>query len=148
GIDVGERCIKAAQFVTAGRRRTLERATIFPRTPGTLASKDVELIGDTLQRQGFVGNHVVLTAPRSMVLSGMIEIPSNSRMPAEHVARSEVARMHRVEPATIQVSWWDLPAARGHNRAGKPENTSAMAVACPCADADSLLDLFEDAGFN
>jgi Tfp pilus assembly PilM family ATPase len=54
------------------------------------------------------------------------------------LARGELARRHGTEPQTLEITSWDLPTPiRAANR------TYVMAVACPHADAETLLDLVE-----
>ena len=164
GIDVGARAVKAVQLgrdrFGDGRWRVTAAAEI-PREevgqpagsspsaapanpPHVLTAMEVARLIGTLERQGFVGNHVVLAVPNERVVSGMLELPPrSSNAPLEQIARMEMARAHRFAPDSFEMGSWDLPAAARASR-----QTPVMAVACTHADAASVMDPFEAEGLD
>lgn len=146
GLDIGTRRIKAVQARTMRDGLVISAAScITRRTPDVpmLHGEAVRIV-DTLMRQGFTGTDVVLGMPSDRMLSGVLELPPRtSGAPLDMIARQELARSCKCEAQTLEVAWWELPAA---GRAG--EGTHAIAMGCKHEDALPILDAFERAGLE
>ncbi len=142
GVDIGSRYIKAAQVV--GSRITA--AVWVPRTSsnGALEPSEVQRLSQALRKNLFRGKSIVLAVPATQILTAIMELPPRSSgAPIKQLACSELARRHNVDMRSLEIACWDLPPpARAANR------TYVMAVACPQANAESLLDLVEGEGLN
>ena len=143
GLDMGTRCLRAVQLCReAGGGRIVAAAELplegervgADRLPGDLAR--------TLKHHGFVGRSVVAAVAAERLLSGVLELPpAGTDAPREQIARTELAAMHKQDPASMELTCWAMPAS-GRNA----EATRAMAVACPHDAADETLDAIEAAG--
>jgi Tfp pilus assembly PilM family ATPase len=153
GIDIGGRYVKAVQL-TRGRRaskssdRTWHVAATADFLRGIegapLSRAEVFRIAEVLRRRSFSGNQVVLTVPDGRLVAGPMELPPRGAgVPLDAVARVEFSRAYKCEPDSFEMAYWDLPTAA---RAAK--TTNVMAVACPHADAEALIDLFAAAGLE
>jgi type IV pilus assembly protein PilM len=146
GLDVGPRWVKAAQLRREGGRWHLEAAARFPRLrPDTPPdAREATRIEEVLSRQGFRGRDVVLAAPTAKLMTDLLDLPARTPgTPFEQIMRAEVGRIHKCDPAKVEIAHWDLPAS---SRSGK--GTQVLAVSCLHADAEAVLDVFEPAGFN
>jgi len=146
GVDIGRRCVKAAQLVCGRGARRVVAAAVFP-LPNPGADVDagaVRHLRAVLDRQGFTGRSVVLAAPRERLLTSVLELPADSPTEAlDRVARAELARIHRCRPDDFEMAYWPLPAS------GRPkEACCAMAAALPHDSAKPLLDAFEAEGLE
>ena len=145
GLDVGSRFVKAVQLAPQGSHQQLVAAAMIERAPsaGTMTGQEAQALRKKLGSLGFVGNRLALAVPEEKLLSGIMELPpASSGAPIEALARSELARMHKCEPQSFEMTSWTLPApARAAN------TTFVMGAACCHADANSLLDSFENEGF-
>ncbi len=141
GVDIGSRYVKAAQVV--GQRIS---AVWFPRasSEGPVEAFEIRHLAEALQEGGLRGKSLVLAAPRKELLAGIMELPPRaSGAPIDQLARSELARRHNADMNALEMACWDLPSpARAANR------TYVMAVACPQASADNLLDTVEAEGLS
>lgn len=146
GLDVGPRWIRAVQLHRRSGVTSVAAAARLPRTAVADASGHWSLPGpdelaqlsQILWRQGFAGRAVVLAAPPDVLLSGAFEVPPRSSgAPIDTIARAELARMHRLEPAAIECAWWELPAG-----IRETETTQVMAVGCEQSAAEALIDGF------
>lgn len=146
GLDVGTRWIKAVQLrrdrdgyavaATARVQRTAES--------DALEGDEARRIAGVLMRQGFSGCEVALTVPGSKLHKSVMELPSrDSGAPLEQLARVELARGAKCDPAQMESAVWALP---GGGRAG--EGTHMMGVACTRADALAMIDGAESAGLR
>ena len=146
GIDVGAKCIKAAQLSRAPGGWRVEAVASFAREqPGAaLDRQQVRRLRDVLYRRGFTGKGVVLAAPSESLMTGVLELPPRSSgAPLDQIARMELARIHKCQPQSFEMAYWDLPAA-----ARAKDTATAMAAACTHAHADLLLDAFEKEGLD
>ncbi len=146
GLDIGTRAVKAAQLVgRPGAWRLASAGVIVREKPGEpIAAPEVGRIAQVLSRQGFIGNRVVLTVPPDKLLSSILELPPpDSGAPTEQIAQAELASMHRVDPATLQMGYWELPSS-GRQR----ESFRVMAAACTSTEADAYLDIIESQGLD
>ena len=141
GIDIGTRCVKAAQLerTKGGWRIAAAAAFAHPGEdtppPDAIANRIAEILG----RQGFTGKDVVLAVPAAQLILNTLELPPRgSGAPLEEIARTELARAAKVGPDAIEARLWDLPdPARAANA------SHCMAAAIRHADADALLDVLE-----
>ncbi len=146
GIDVGVRSIKAVQLSWPGREWQVEAVASIPRTgrDKTLDQDEVSRLAAVLDRQGFIGSDTVLAVPNEMLIGGIFELPSRSSgAPLDQIARMEIARVHKRDPGSFEMSSWDLPVSKRSS-----DTTNVMVAACAHADADGLLNLFDEAGLN
>ena len=146
GLDVGSKWVKAAQLARTATGWRLAACATFPRTGADAAAGPAELreIAAILRRQGFTGRDVVIPAPGEKLRSGILELPAKAEgVPMDQIARAEFGRVHKLDIAAAELSWWELPAS---SRAAK--GTVVMAVAYPHADAEPHVGAFEEAGFR
>lgn len=146
GVDIGERYIKAVQFSRGGGKWRISAAAGMKRDnhgPG-MTGTEVCLLREQLSASDFRGNRIVLAVPGEKLLTGIMELPpASSGAPIDMLARSELARMHKCDAQSFEMTSWQLPSpARAAN------TTFVMGAACTHADADSLLDCFESEGFR
>jgi Tfp pilus assembly PilM family ATPase len=146
GLDLGDHSIKAVQLRGDGSRWSLSAATSFvrrnPEKP--IDSAEVERLCGVLDRAGFVGRDVVVAAPSTDLMTGILDLPPRSPgVPFDQIARMEFARVHKCEPQSFELSYWDLPTPA---RAAK--GTQVMSVAYAHSAADRYLDVVESAGLN
>lgn len=140
GVDVGAGAIKAMQL-GAGMR-----ALVMPRASERV-EPDIDRLCEALWRRGFSGREVVVSVPSPWVRSAMLELPPRSSgAPLDQIVRSELARVHRAEPASMEVAWWEIPA--GARAGGAAETMSAMAVGAAGAEVERLVRAFEAADFD
>ena len=146
GIDVGKRQIKAVQFDHSPTGWRIESAAAIPREADDdgVSPEEIARLRTLLQERAFKGNRVVLAVPPEKLLTGIMELPPcDSGAPIEALARSELARMHKCEPQSLEMAGWQLPApARAAN------SSFVMGVGCRHDDANGLMDLFENEGFD
>jgi Tfp pilus assembly PilM family ATPase len=153
GLDIGDRGIRAVQLEPSGAGLRIVAAASAPRplsaAPGAAGSDeptalDLEGLPQLLDRNGFVGNRVVLAAPSALLLQSVLELPPrSSNAPIEQLARLEMARVHRCGPETFEMGCWDLPASNPTDK-----GTHLMAVGLPHARSEGLLDLFDAVGLR
>jgi Tfp pilus assembly PilM family ATPase len=87
---------------------------------------------------------LVLSVPAAKLESELLELPPRaSGAPIEEIARSEMGRASALSGAAFEMASWDLPAPQRGNDA-----TAVLAVAVRHADADALIDPFEEGGAN
>ena len=144
GVDVDAHCFKAFQLETVGGAHRSMAATVLPRAiPGDAPDPhDVDRLRGVLERQGFMGDHIVLAAPRSGLFTAVLELPPrNSGAPIEQLARAELAQTHGCNPDEFEMAHWDVPAP---TRAGNM--THIVATACLHDIATQWMDVFESAG--
>ncbi|HEY8665912.1 MAG TPA: pilus assembly protein PilM, partial [Tepidisphaeraceae bacterium] len=149
GIDIGSRHIKAVQLRRTGREGlgwTVAAAATLPRSEANapLDAREARRLFDVLERQGFRGNKIVALVPAEKLASSILELPPRTAgAPLDEIARMEFARIHKLDPHSFEMSYWDLPSPV---RASK--TTYAMAVGCEYKHANAYLDLLESAGFD
>jgi len=146
GLDVGGRNVKAVQLSRSLVGWRIEAAASIPRAePGCdITRQEVRRVCEVLDKGPFRGRHIVLAAPSEKLLTGIMGLPPRtSGAPIEQIARLELSRMHNCAPEAFEMACWDLPAP---DRAG--EATYVMAAACPHAEANALLDVFEAEGLE
>jgi len=146
GIDVGRHTIKAAQLLAQGGQYRIFALTLLPRPQPEkeIVAADALAIKNAMKRHGFRGNAIAIAAPEHILLQAALEVPAKvAGAPAEQVIRMELSRLQNVAPDSFEMAYWELKT---------PNNprpmTPTLAVGCPHAAANALLDLFEGAGFR
>ena len=147
GLEVDAHEFRAVQLVqTAHGTNTLAWA-IFPRqVAGAFEScttlpepEELRWASSILERRGFVGNLVSIPSPTSACSSHVVELPPiDSGAPIEQLARMEVARARRCNPADFELGYWALPS-RGRTQ-------ESLAVACPRTVIDQTMESYHSAG--
>ncbi len=145
GLDLGGRYIKAAQLGYDGQTRLVAGIAIPRLHPGPdIDDEEVRRLRQVLQRRGFTGRQIVMSAPAQATMTSILTLPPRqSGAPLDQIARSEMAHAHRCEPETIEVAHWELPQP-----ARAVDGVVAMAAACPHDAADPVLDRLERHGFD
>ncbi|MBY0261075.1 MAG: hypothetical protein K2Q20_01940 [Phycisphaerales bacterium] len=146
GLDIGSRCVHAAQLRRTRRGVVASAWTTLTRpVPGAPMSPDeARRIAGTLDRLGFAGRALVITLPEERTLAAALELPPrSSSAPLHTIARQELARAAKCEAADLELAWWELPGA---GRAGEP--THALAVGCRHAEAEPFVSALGDAGLD
>lgn len=148
GLDIGLKSLAAFQVRWAGGRAIAAAAVIVDRhhakDHAPFSADEAEQLEQVLYRQGFHGREIVLAVPDQHLLSGVLELPPRaSGAPLEQIARMEIARAHKRDPASFEMACWDIPPpARGG------EFTYVMASACTHEASIPLLDTLESTGFR
>lgn len=146
GLDIGHRCIKAAQLShLAGKARLEAAMTLERREEGApLSDAEAQRLAEVLRRRGFTGRRVVTAVPGEALLANVLTLPpAGSGAPLEQIARAEMARAHRCETDAMEVAFWPLPAPARAN-----EGAQSLAVACEHESAETLLDAMAGAGLD
>lgn len=145
GLDIGSELVKAAQIMQGARGTPLVRTAAFPRaTQGPLDEPEALRIVGILRRMGFVGERAVIAAPAQAVMASVLELPpKSSGVPIKSLARSELARIHKADPASFEMASWELP---GHQRGGGMTHLAAFAL--PTAAAETVLAPLDAAGLE
>lgn len=145
GIDLGERCIKAVQLASSRSGWKVMAAAVLDRlADGQPTRQEIQRLADVLYRQGFTAGPVTLAAPHAALHAEILELPPRgSQAPLEQIARLELARTGKFEPEGFAMALWDLPAPARDMGA-----THAMGVAVRHAEADALVELFEEQGLH
>lgn len=146
GIDIGSKYLRAVQLQRVGNTWRIEAATAIPRSTsdGPIGQEEAWRFAAMLDRQGFTGRNVVLAVPDDVLLGSILKLPPReSGAPLDQIAKMEMARIHRCEPASFEMASWDLPATGPNNDA-----TQVMISACSRQDSNRLLDVFESAKLN
>jgi Tfp pilus assembly PilM family ATPase len=142
GVEMDSRWVHAVQLARSAQGWRTVASAEYRRTPGATLSQEAQRLRGVLDRRGFSGVSVVLVAPADQTLTGVLELPPRaSRAPVHQLAGAELARLHKADPATLEVALWEIPAPR---RGGA--GCEYMVAACPHAAADECLDAFESAG--
>ncbi len=146
GIDIGARTVKAAQVRRKSGVYQVENAAEFLRS-GSGAMPDageIERIESILYRRGFRGGRAAIGVPRSEAMFEEIERPPiGEGVPADQIAASELARVRRLDAASIEHAWWELPSV-----GGRGASTTALAIAVQRAPIVDLIDQFESVGID
>lgn len=135
GLDVGSRCIKAAQVRRRAGGYELVGSLVIERSGGGDGAEIARALG-ALARQGFEGRRCVCAIGKGALVSGVFELPPRSSgAPVDELAMVELCRSSALEEGSCEVSCWDLP---GDRRGG--EMTGVLAVGCSHADANELIE--------
>ena len=135
GLDIGTNWIKAVQLTGS----TVSAVACMPRREPdkALSALEAERIASVLDIGGFCGNEVVVAASRAALISAVIDVPPRTAaVPVGQIARGELARAHRRDPAELETAVWRLP--------GEP--SQALAYGLSHAAAEALIKPLEAAG--
>jgi type IV pilus assembly protein PilM len=146
GVDIGQHTIKAVQLHRSGARYRVFALLLMPRPQPDreIGPEDVLAIKQSLKRYGFSNRRIVIAAPDRILLRATLEVPAKvAGASAEQIVRMELSRQQNVAPDSFEMAYWEFQAADNPR-----PMTPTLAVGCPHADANALLDLFEDAGFR
>jgi type IV pilus assembly protein PilM len=147
GIDIGNRTLKAAQLSYRRSGLRVSALAICPRVKpdGPVDQEEIRHIQGVLRRQGFSGSKVVLAVADGQLLRGILQLPPTVPAAAvSQMARMELARIHHIEPQGFELVCWAPPTSQEAGRS----NMQTVAVACPHAVAQPLLEDFERAGLD
>lgn len=150
GVGLSGRLISTAQlsWPVLGHGRVGQRveaaASVARAGAGPWTGRDVESLAGLLERAGFEGTRVVVAPGRGGVVVQPLELPPRSSgAPLAQIARAEMARVLRADPASIEVAMWDVPPPV---RAG---NASHVMAACLSQRAsEELAMMFEGVGLE
>ena len=145
GVSMDGSFIQAAQLAWHHGQWFLSAAARVghPSAPGDSPGLPIAELKDVLTRRGFTGRRLVVGLPPEALLTGVLDVPARgSGAPVDAIAQAELARMHQCDPRSLETANWDLP------QAGRREAPQVMAVACPHGTAETVLDPFENAGFD
>ena len=144
-VDAGARQIKAVQLMHTRHGCKVEAAVALPRLSagGVLDAGEFGRLCDVLSRQGFHKHDVALAIDSQDLLVNTMKLPPRiSDQDLQQVAQIELARTNRCDPGSFEMSCWRLPAQLDENV------NHAMAVACPHATANTLMDRFDASALN
>jgi len=146
-LDLSGRCLAAAQLgpERKGGRTLMAAARMERANPAKpFGLEDATGLFGVLDRSGFEGRQVVIAAPRELLMASVLELPPRSSgAPLEEIARLELARANKCDPASFEMAMWDLPAP---GRGG--DATSVMAVALSHDRADQVVRVFDQVGLE
>jgi len=113
-------------------------------SPTALGAEEGAFIAAWLRSRGFMGRQVVVGVPREHVMNAVLELPPRaSGAPLAQIARLELARANRCDPAAFEFAMWDIPAPV---RGGDSTHVMAAGVLTPTAHA--IADTLELAGLD
>src|SRR5262245_12711380 len=113
GIDLGGYAVKAVQLARAGRGWSIHAVLSVPLPVPNhpLDRGTVRFLRDSLHRQGFTSDRVVLAAPTKQLEVDVLEVPpASSGAPVQQIARMELARSAKIESDRFEMGCWELPA--------------------------------------
>jgi Tfp pilus assembly PilM family ATPase len=146
GIDANGRFLHAVQLSPGAGGWRIEAAASIrrPVAAGPVDRDAVARLADVLGRQGFRGADVVLAVPTQQLLFCHLNVPAATPAAAiGQIARRQLATSHKVEPHALEVACWELPAP-----ARALEGKWAQVVGCETAEANEVIDCFDEAGLN
>jgi Tfp pilus assembly PilM family ATPase len=146
GIDVNGRFLQAVQLSRGSGGWRIEAAASIPRpvAAGPVDREDVARLAAVLGRRGFRGDDVVLAVPTQQLLFCHLNVPAATPDAAiGQIARTRLATSHKCEPHSLEVACWELPAP-----ARAKEGRWAQVVGCETAEANEVIDCFEEAGLT
>lgn len=144
-IDAGARQIKAVQLSHTPRGCKVEAAVALLRltSGGVVDAGEADRLCGVLNRQGFHKCDAALAIGSQNLLASTIQLPPRiSDQDLQQVVQIELARANRCDPGSFEMSYWQLPAQLDEN------TNHAMAVACPHATANTLMDQFDSSALN
>lgn len=134
GVDLTSRPISIVQREAGGARPARVARTFGA---GGLGSS----VAGAIARSGMHGREVVLVVGNDSCHVAQLELPPRaSGAPIARLAEQEVARLHRLEPGSFEMTTWDSP--------GPAASTSLLAVAMPHERSAMHLDDFESVGLD
>src|SRR5688572_16157228 len=97
-----------------------------------------------LLEQGFRGRDVVLAVPNQELQTSLLDLPAGTVAPLQTLINAELHRLGDMPVGSFEMAHWRLPTAAQADAGG----SSLMAVAARNADLESMMDVFENAGFH
>lgn len=146
GIDVGSRTIRMAQLSASAGEYRVGALSVLPRPEPEkeVGRADAAAVRKVLRRQGFSGRGIVIAAPEERLVRAALELPSKvAGAPIGQIVRMELSRLHNIAPDSFEMACWEWRTPDG----AKPM-TRTLAIGCPHAAANSVLDIFEAEGFD
>jgi type IV pilus assembly protein PilM len=146
GVDVGQRAIKAAQLTWSQGACGIRALSLLlrPEPDKPPSQADASALRAVLKRQGFSGRKIVVAAPDERLMRAALELPSKvAGAPIGQIVRMELSRINNVPPDSFEMAYWEWRTPDG----AKPM-TRTLAVGCPHAAADDVVDVFEAEGFD
>ncbi len=151
GLDVDDHEFRAVQLRRVGNQNVISAWAIFPRQldssahqrtlSGAPGDEEVRWAANLLARRGFTGTSITCVPRTRDCSQHVIELPPpESGAPIEQLARGEVARERKSDPKSFEIGYWPLP------QRGRSNET--MAVACPTATIDGLIEAYEAGGLE
>jgi Tfp pilus assembly PilM family ATPase len=144
GIDVDSRSFRAIQMKRVGSCYHLTSALIVNRNKQTSSVEPAELTNlmGAIKRNGFHGKDVVLSVPEKKLLKGTFDLPKDvTNVPISQIVRLELARVYHTEPDSFEFIYWEPTKA-------EKSKSQAVAIGCSHETANTLLDMYEQAGFR
>lgn len=142
GVDLSGRWMKAVQPLPGRSWPAVRIARPRPQDP--FGREDAALLAGVLERTGFQGHRVVVSPAREAVIAEVLELPPRSSgAPLEQLAKLEIARTHKCDPASLELGLWELPAP---GRAGDQSHVFAAAMAF--GKSTPIIDAFEACGLD
>lgn len=140
GVDITPRAIDLFQQVDSGGPSSSRCAHLSH--AGSDLTDAFQRIARILPRLGFRGGEIVIAAPAESCVGGLVEVPIKAgELPIPKLVRMELAREHRLDPATLESAWWDIPTPTRAG-AGRP----VMCVGCPSTILTTLESAASSAG--
>ncbi len=137
-------CVRAERAGGSGASRAPARVVAHAtaqRTSQDLAEA-AALVAGLIRRQDMGTRRVVISAPEDRLLTSIMELPARSSgAPIEMLAAGELARTHKVDAASLQISAWELPL---QTRAG--EGVKWLVAALPKEDGADLVNAMQHEG--
>lgn len=147
GLDIDGRWFTAVQVSRQNGETCLEAALALPRLSDNWPPSPLEIqrLNDVLARHAFEGHRLCLAIPGRQLLTGMLDAPPvSSGAPIQQIARMELARIHKRDPASLELHCWELPTRQRGGAGGDSRSLSnLMAAGAAIEDMLPLLDAFE-----
>lgn len=143
-LEIGTHAIRAVQLRLGRSRERLSAWARLPRTSEAWTTQEASMALETLRRQGFVGDEVVVVMPAADASACLLEFRGRSAREIDEVTvRGELSRMHRIELGTFECCAWK---ASGSGRAHANENW--LAVCTTHARAEALVKPLDGLGLR
>ena len=141
GVDLTPSSVTCVRAEWAGGTGRVIASAIAPRTSQDL-DETALLVAGLIRRHDMGTRRVILNAPEERLLTSVMELPARSSgAPIELLAAGELARTHKVDPASLQLAAWELPLQQ---RAG--EGARWLVTALPKDEGAALTRAMEAAG--
>lgn len=146
GVEIGSKTLKALQLLGDVSHPSGVRSLCLQRAdPGdNLSERDISRLSDGLYRQGFLGQTMAVGIPHNMQMMSLVELPvKDGNAPVNAIVQNQIANQYHIRPEGITCAYWRMP---GHHRGA--ETVKGLAVGCCDENAENLMNLFEDAGYD
>ena len=146
GIDITGRSLHAVQLQRSSSGGRIVAAVSYdrPQPEAELGSREIADFVLILDRQGFVGNEVVLAVPDAILISDLMELPSKAEAATlQQLVRMELVRIHKCNPSAFELTTWTLPES-----VRSAETQHLMAAACLHEKSEQLLEVWDRTGLE